>query len=160
MAAVVEIDVSYGSSETVVANVTGIVVGSTDAEPLDTNSYPILKGTNSYEKYTRAHVTSLGGSTSVSNFRVYQSAGTMPTGCTLYYGQTASYTAPVATASTVATALIPTAEPSENLFIGGSSGGSLTAVGYTDYGVFQVQTDGTATAGGSVTITFVYSEVA
>ncbi len=159
MAVTVNIDVSYSSSNTVVSNVTGITMGSADTEPLDTNAYPILKGTNSYEKWTRAHVTSLGTATSVSNFRVYQSAGTMPTGCTLHYGQTATYATPTNAASSIAASTIPTAEPSENLFIAGAAGGSLTAVGYTDYGVFQIQTDSTATAGGSVTITWVYSVV-
>jgi len=162
MAATVQLDVMYGTAPgTAATNVSDISVGSADIYPLNAANNPVAPGANSYERYVRLHVTDMGGSTKINNIRVYRSGSALPTGITLKYGQSTAYATPVNTASSKATADIPTSLPaSENLFIGGASGGALTAAGYSDYAVFQAQLAGTVTAGGSTVISFVYSETA
>jgi len=168
MAATVEIRVSYGSTETVESSdAADLNLLSADLGSGETPSnYPITipqAGTSySYERWFRAYVSSLGGLTKVKNFRVYANSDAPITGTQLNYGQAASYVAPVNTQSSIATSAIPTSEPGENLYIGGSSGGEITSAGeYTDYGVLQLAVPSTATlASGSVTITVAWDEVA
>ncbi len=168
MAAIVEIRVSYGSTETVEAadaadlNLLNADVGSGQ----NPTNYPIpipSEGSNySFERWFRAYVADMGGSSVVKNFRVYADTDAPIPGTILRYGQAAAYQAPVNTASTIATANIPTTEPAENLYIGGTAGGEITAAGsYTDYGVLQLEVPSTASlAGGTANITVMWDEIA
>ncbi|MCL4407725.1 MAG: hypothetical protein M1542_07545 [Thermotogae bacterium] len=161
MAATVQLDVTYGAAPgTVEANVSDLNMGNADVYPLNAVNNPVAPNANSYERYARIHVVDLGGSTKIQNIRVYRSGAALPSGISIKYGQSTAYATPVNTTSAKATVDLPSTLPSENLFIGGASGGSLSATGYSDYAVFQAQLDNTATAGGSTTISFVYSEVA
>ena len=167
MAQTIEFIVSYGNPEvTQSALVSGsnslINFGSADTYPLDQVQYPIQQGENSYERYIRLFVSDFGGSSSISNIRVY-STTTPSQDTTLNYGQTQTYNAPVNTQSTIATQSIPFSLPtSENLYINGQSGNSITPGSssmYSDYAVFQVTSSQTQVAGTTMTINVAYSEV-
>ena len=168
MAQTVEFVVSYGSSEVTQSAVTSgsnalINFGAADTYPLDQVAYPVQQGSNSYERYVRLFVSDFGGSSSISNIRVY--SPTAPSQDTsVNYGQAQTYTAPVDTQSTIATEAIPSTLPgSENLYISGSSGNAITPGStsyYSDYAVFQITSSATQVAGTTMTINVVYSEVA
>lgn len=169
-AATVEIDESNDSAgEVVTHNITNTNMGSVDAANLDAVANPLAPSTNSYEKYQRIHVTAMGGSSKIDNLKVWRdSAPALATGAThltnareTSYVATTTFTAPVATTSSVATQTMPTAEPSgANLGIGGSLTGSLTGVGSSDYLVHQLQLDGSAVAGVTVNMNYQYDETA
>lgn len=164
----IEFVVSYGNPEITQSAITSgsnslINFGSADEYPLDQVSNPIQQGQNSYERFIRLFVTDFGGSSSISNIRVYST--TVPsTDTTLNYGQTQVYPVPTNSQSTIATDSIPTELPSsENLYISGSSGNLITPGStsyYSDYAVFQITSSATQVAGTIMTINVVYSEVA
>ncbi len=167
MAATVEICESNGAGETITHNIGNSNMGSTDAAALTAASYPITPGNNSYEKYQRFHVTAMGGSSKVDNLKVWRTtslganATHLTNARTASYGGAPTYAQPVATTSTPATQTMPTSTPgTANLGIGGSLTGSLTATGYSDYLVHQIQTTGSATAGASMTMNYQYDETA
>lgn len=170
MAATVEISETNGTAPgTVTDGVSNINFGSADSPNLVAANNAIVAGQNSYEKWERFHVTAMGGSTKIDNLRVYWPGGAFPIGTGTYVKtntktsgySSATYATPVTTASTVATVNLATAEPgSANLGIAGSLTGSFSAAGYSDYGVFQVQTNAADTAGSSITIRFRYDEIA
>ncbi len=163
--ATVEICESNTVGETVTHNVTNINYGSSDAPNLVTATYPITRGTNSYEKYERLHVTAMGTSTKIDNIQIWKSAGTLTLGTggdLKVYLKTSAYTAivyatPVTTTSTQATITVPTADPTAaNLGIAGVLTGSLTAVGYSDYFCSQIQTISDAPIGAHAQLTWVF----
>jgi hypothetical protein len=128
-------------------------------------------GTNySYERWFLVRVTAMNDSSVLENFRVWASTATPITGDTSGYTKikyspngTASFTTPVDTASTEADTDIPTADPTtENLYIGGAAGGSITTDGSdTDYMVLQLHVgEGTPLASGSATIYVAWDETA
>lgn len=167
MAATVTIDESNGAGQTVTANITNSNMGSTDAANLDPVANPVSPGNNTYEKWQRFDLTALGGSSAIENLKVWRtgalggSAVHVTNARTTSYGGAATYATPVATTSTVATQTMPTSTPaSANLGIGGSLTGSLTAVGYSDYLVHQIQTNAADTAGSTSTMNYQYDEVA
>jgi len=166
MAATVEICESNGAGETVTHNITNSNMGSTDAANLDPVTYAITPGTNSYEKWQRFHVTNMGGSSAIKDLKVWRTGNLGTNASHKTNARTTSYTAatyaaPTANASTVATQDMPTAEPSSaNLGIAGSLTGQLTGVGYSDYLVHQIQTTSGATAGATCTMNYKYTEVA
>ena len=166
-AATVEICESNGASETVTHNISNTNMGSADSANLDAAANPITAGQNSYEKWQRFHVTAMGGSSEIKNLKVWRtgslggSAVHKTNARESSYGGAATYATPTASASTVATQTMPTSEPAgANLGIGGSLTGSLTAAGYSDYLVHQIQTDAADTAGSSSTMNYQYDEVA
>lgn len=161
--ATVEIDESNTVGETQSTNIANINYGSTDASALTPATHPITRGENSYEKFIRLHVTTLGTSTKVDNIQVWKSAGALSlgTGGSLkVYLKTAAYTAvtfatPVATASSKATEAVPTSDPgAANLGIATSLTGSLTAAGYSDYFCSQIQTAADAPIGAAAQLTW------
>lgn len=166
-AATIHIRVKYGTDTEEVSDAADLnLLGSDLGSGQVTASYPITVpsvGTNySYERKFRLKIEDIGDSSRIQNLRVYANTATPSTGCTIKYGQTSSYAAPVNTASLIATDAIPTSLPgTENLYCGGSAGGYLDATGeYSDYGVLQLAVDTTATSGGNATITIAYDEVA
>ena len=168
MAQTVKFVVSYGNPEVTQDAVTSgsnqlINFGSADTYPLDQVAYPIQQGQNSYERFVRLFVEDFGGSSAISNIRVYTTS-TPSQDTTLNYGQTDTYATPTNADSSIATSPIPTSLPSsENLYIGGQPGNSITLGStskYSDYMVFQVTSSSTQVAGTTMTINVVYSEVA
>jgi len=167
MAATVQIDESNTVSETVTANITNASMGSTDAPNMNPVNYPVTPGNNTYEKWHRFHVTNMGGSSAIESLTVWRtgalggSAVHVTNARTSAYGGAATYATPTASTSTVATQTMPTSNPgSANLGIGGSLTGQLTAVGYSDYLVHQIQSNASDLAGSSYTMNFAYTEVA
>ncbi|MDE1867016.1 MAG: hypothetical protein KGI08_04805 [Thaumarchaeota archaeon] len=167
MAATVEISETNGAGATVTDGISNSNMGSTDAANLDPVANPVAPGGNTYEKYQRIHVTNMGGSSSIQNLQVWRSgalggAAVHKTNArTTTYGGAATYATPVSTASTGATQTMPTSAPgAANLGIGGSLTGTLTAVGYSDYLIHQIQTNAGDTAGSTSTMNYQYDEIA
>jgi hypothetical protein len=167
MSATVQIDESNGSSEAVTANISNSNMGSVDSPNLDPVANPVTPGNNTFEKYQRFHVTALGGSSKIDNLQVWRTgslggAAVHKTNArTTSYVATTSYTQAKSTTSTVATQAMPTSSPgAANLGIGGSLTGSLTAAGYSDYLVHQIQTNAADTAGSTSTMNYQYDETA
>ena len=107
-------------------------------------------GTNySFERYFRAHFT--GTFTSISTITFYKSAGSLGTGIGITCGTTgnATYTTPVNTASSYSSA-VPTTSGGAVSF--GPT--SLSAAGYSYYGVMQMTVASTASSGVVATQTY------
>jgi hypothetical protein len=124
------------------------------ASPADYTSYPITAGNNSYELWIKMHFS--GTFAKVQNAKFWKSSGGPDDGISLKWdGATTAYATPTTANSTVATADVPTASPgSANVSFDGNLAGSLTAAGYTDYIVLQMQTTTAAGAGDTSTYTF------
>lgn len=120
-----------------------------DATAANYSSNPITAGNNSYEVWIRAHFT--GTFNQVDNLQFWMSTNFSPsTGLTVKWkgNNQTSYVTPVTTTSSVATSNVPTSDPgTANVSIGGSLSGNLTAAGYSDYIVLQLQTTTSAAAG-------------
>ncbi len=166
-AAIVEISESNGATEVVTDGITTSDMGSIDAANLDPVANPVIAGNSTYEKWQRVDVTDLGGSSEINNLQVWRVgvlgglATHLTNALTASYVATTAYVAPVSTASTIALTAMPTAAPSSaNLGIGGLLTGSLTAIGYSDYLVHQINTDATDTAGSTSTMNYQYDEIA
>jgi len=168
-AASVQISETNGTSPgSVTDGITNANMGSTDAPNLNPTTYPITAGNNSYEKYLRLRVVAMNDAVKIDNLRVYAPGATFPIGtgtyvktsCTPSGYAAQSYGTPVASVSAKAVVNLPTSEPAKNLGIGGSLAGTFTAAGYSDYAVFQVQTNAADTAGSTITLRFRYDEVA
>lgn len=150
MAAVVELCETNGAAPgTVTHDVANLNVGSTDAAELTPSAAKLTAEADghSFEKWFRMHVTSMGGSTILDNLKVWLSSlgGGWKTGEGMSTNlRTAGYSAetyddPVDTDSAVADQAMPEAEPGgPNLGIGGSLAGQITAPGYSDYAVIQL----------------------
>lgn len=171
MAATVEVRVTYGeagSEQTVESDAPNLnLLSVDDYVTLSTVDNPIVipdAGSNySCERWFRVYVADMGGSSKLKNFRVYADTDEPITNAVLKYGQTDTYDTPKDTASSIATANIPTSEPAENLYIGGAPDGEITTAGnYTDYGVLQLEVPSTTTFGvcSTVNITIMWDEVA
>ena len=166
-AASTQLEESNGVGPVVTILTGDIMAGNNDSYNENINDYPITPGENSYEKYIKLHVTSLGTMTKVDNIKVWKSAGdslgantSLKTNArTSGYGGAPSYSAPVKTASAVATQNMPTSTPaSANLGIGGSLSGSLSAAGYSDFLVMQVQTTSSETVGKEIILSISWDE--
>ena len=120
----------------------------------DYTSYPITAGNNSYEVWLRGHWTD--SFNKIENLQFWKSAGSDAGIAVKWDGDTTAYATPITTNSTLATADVPTADPgTANVSIDASLSGSLTAAGFSDYIVLQMQTTTAAAAGDSSTYTFV-----
>lgn len=167
MAATVQINEFNGAGETKTASITNTNMGSNDSVNLNTTTYPITAGDNSYEKWQKIEVTAMGGSSLIDNLKVWRTGALG--GSTVHetnartssYGGAESYAQPVDTVSTVADQTMPITEPaSANLGIGGSLSGNLSAAGSSDYLVHQLQSDGADTVGSTSTLNYQYDETA
>lgn len=123
------------------------------------NTNPITAGGNSMEIYLAGK---FGGTfNKIENLQFWQSGAFTPsTGLAAYWlvNGTTAYAQP-STAIAVATGAVPTSDPAaENVYIGGATGGSLTAAGASDYIVLQLRTTTAAAAGdtGLAEFTFQY----
>ena len=170
--ATVSIAESNGTTPTITASITNSNMGSVDAVNLDPVANPITAGNNSFEKWQRFNVSNMGTSSAIQNLQVWASAA-LGTGAThKTNARTGSYggaqtfntgTGPLATDRSATygyTQTMPTAAPgAANLGIGGALAGSLTATGYSDYLVTQIQLTGGAVAGATATMSYQYDEV-
>ena len=161
-------DTANATATQIVTNSSGVYqinLINADVYPGDPVQNAIIAGTNSYERWIRLNVVSWAGSSSLSNIRVYISSGTVSANTAFLFGSTPTYAAPTNSNSIIQTTPLPTQLPSSaNWSIGGSLSGSAQLVSqsgstYSDYGVFQLQTSPSATAGSSLTVSVVYSEV-
>ena len=166
-AATVEIDEANGAGETLTHNITNANMGSVDATNLDPVSYPIIAGERSYVKYQKFHVTAMGGSSKVSNLKVWRTgalganASHITNARTTSYAGAITYAEPVDIAVTDVDQTMPTSEPaSANLGIGGSLAGELTTTGSSDYLAHQLTTTASAVAGATMTQNYQYDEIA
>jgi len=167
MAATVSIAESNGAGETITASITNTNMGNTDAVNLDPVAYPIIPGNLTYAKYQRINVSDISTSSAILNLKVWRTGAlggsathVTNAGTTTNYSPL-SYATPVATAITSVDNTMPTSAPAtENLGIGGALGASLTANGYSDYLVHQIDSDAADVAGSTSTMNYQYDEVA
>ena len=168
-AATIVISETNGSGETVTSNISSVNFGSADSVNLTASAYPITPGNNSFEKYIRLQISAMGDATQIDNIQVYAPSASFPVGTGTFLKSNlvtsgysaATYAAPVATTSTVATTNSSTTVPgSANIGIASSLTGALTSAGYSDYIVLQIQTHASDTAGTTITLRFQWDEVA
>lgn len=130
------------------------------ASPADYTSYPITAGNNSYEIWLRGHFT--GTFNKIQTAKFWKSSGDLGTGISILWdGTTVAYVTPIKTTSSIATDAIPTSSPSSaNVSFGGDLDGNITAAGYTDYIIMQMQTTVATSAGDTniYTYTMTYQE--
>ena len=167
MAAIVTIDESNGALEAQEVDIANSNMGNVDDAELDPVAYPITPGENSYEKWQRFNVSDMNGSSEISNLKVWRTgalggAAVHKTNAkTSDYAGAPTYATPVKTASAIAINAMPISAPvSANLGIGGSLAGALTAEGYSDYLVHQIQTNVADVAGSESVLNFQYDEIA
>ena len=124
------------------------------ASAADYTSYPITAGNNSYEVWLKGHFT--GSFNKIQNAKFWKSDGSFGTGEAIKWdGVTTAYVTPVTSESTSCTADVPTTSPgSANVSFGGDLGGSITAAGFSDFIIMQMQTTTAAEAGDTETFTF------
>ena len=175
MAATVSIAETNGTAPgTETASITNSNMGDADAVNLVAADYPVAPNTNSFEKWQKFNVTSMGGSSRVKTLKVWR-PGALGTGAThktnareTSYSGAETYNDPSKTDRSATyhySQTMPTSEPAgANLGIGGSRTGEITAAGNSDFLVHQLQLDGTAVAGVALTgangMTYKYTEVA
>ena len=169
MAATVEVDEENGKSSSPVLthNVSNSNMGSADASSLNPIDNPIVPGRNSFEKWQLIHVIDMSTSSSINNIRVWRSGSLganaihLTNASVSSYGKEAKYRTPTDSTSPVAVFSMPTSSPgSANLGIGGSLTGSLTAAGYSDFLVHQIQTTPAAMAGSTTVMNYQFDETA
>lgn len=167
MAATVRINEYNGAGATETTNIGDTDMGSVDQANLDPVANPIVPGANAFEKWQKFQVTAMGGSSKIHNLKVWRTgalggAAVHKTNArTTAYGGAETYSTPTANTSTKATQTMPSSEPgSANLGIGGALAGELTAAGYSDYLVQQMQTNAGDVAGSTSTLNYQYDEVA
>jgi len=116
------------------------------AVPADYSSNPITAGNSSMEVYLRGHFT--GTFNSIDNGQFWESTAFSPaTGLQVTFdGNNVTYATPSTTDNTHGN--VPTADPgTANVSFAGTLGGSITAAGYSDYIVLQLDTTVSAAAG-------------
>lgn len=119
---------------------------SDSATAADYSSNPITAGNSSYGVYIRGHFT--GTFNKIENLQFWQSTAFSPsTGLQVTFkGHTTSYATPSATDN--GNSSVPTSDPATaNVDFGGSLAGNITAAGYSDYIVLQLDTTSSAAAG-------------
>jgi len=137
----------YNSSSSSFDVATNLNFGSTKSANLNTQLYPILANSYSYEKWIKVKFD--GIFTTVSDVKFYKSAGSYVTGEQINFtGEETTWATPINTVSTVATTSLPISEPaSANVSIGGNLAGTLATGETTDFIVIQSSIDANASAG-------------
>jgi len=163
--ATVYLSESNGAGPTVTDNITNCNYGNTDAFQLVPATWPIPVSENSYTKWWRIKLDALGGSNKIANLQIWKSVGAYVTGEGIQTNlRTSGYvntTYVTPTKTTYTNQVMPIAAPgSANLGIAGVLSGELTAQGYSDYMVSQLQTTGSTPPGNAnqKTLTFQYDE--
>ena len=107
----IEFNASTGGPGTHVGTTaTNVNFGNTDAVNLAVASYPIAAASNSFAKYLKINIS--GSYTSISNAKLYKSAGNYVTGESLLFSGSVAYAAPATT--TTGDPAIPTSLPGSN----------------------------------------------
>jgi len=166
MAVVCVIDEQYGTDPgTAQTNIGNLNFGSISSYEIVVATYPIYVDANSYEKWIRMYLT--GINVFADNFKCWKSAGAYVTaeGIDTNLRESAwvdsTYATPIATESTLATQIMPVAEPSgQNVGSGGDLVTQMVADGRTDYIIMQLQTGATTPTGAvnQKTFTFQWDE--
>jgi len=162
MSATFQFSESNGVGETETVPITNLNFGSEDSVNINTTSHPVIRGTNSFEKYIRAKFTSTY--TEISNMKFWKSAGTLLTDEVIKAATNQAFVTPSATANadsavptTEGTALTVQSAEGDATIVYGASGVS----GYTKY--IRLQTSSTVStptgAANQKTFTFQYDEV-
>lgn len=169
MSAIVEIDEQNGetSSPFLTHNISNSNMGSVDQPDLNPLENPIAAGESSYEKWQYIHVIDMGTSSKISNLQVWRSGALgasaihVTNATTSNYAGSVNYSTPIKSKSNVAVNQMATSAPGHpNLGIAGSLAGILTAPGYSDFLVHQIQTSPSALSGNSTTMNYQYDESA
>ena len=132
------------------------IASGADATTVPAANTVTIPGTGtaySYERYFQGRWT--GTWTSITNVKFWKQAGSLGTGVTIKAGDSTgqTYTAAVVTASSVATADIPTVVGSA-LDLTPASAITPSTQEYSDYGVMQMHVASTAAAGNIGTQTY------
>lgn len=159
MAATYEWSESNLVGEVVQDNIANLNFGDIDDHELTPATYPVVAGTNAYEKYIRAKFSSTF--TEISNMKFWKSAGEYKTGEDIHAAENVAYAQPVKTTSSVATVTIPITEGTALHIHSAAGTDTITAPGYTKYICLQLQTTGSTPAGAvnQKTFTFQYDEI-
>lgn len=161
MAATFQWNQRVGSSASVTTTDLGVsgnlfnFKSSDDVSAANYTANPVTAGNASYEVWLRAHFT--GTFNQIQNVQFWKSSGTLGTGEAIKWddGGNATYGTPTSATSGKATTTIPTADPgSSNVSINSSQSSSLSAAGFSDYIVLQLQTTTAAEAGDTESFTF------
>jgi len=176
MGATVQVAETNGPSATSVETIdpANLNMGSDDSAELVPATYPITAQADghAFEKWLRFYVSLMGGSNIVDNLKVWISSlgGGWKTGegmttnmrTTGYVQATYPTGGPIEVDSTVATQVMPEAEPGgPNLGISGGLGGQIVAApNYSDWAVLQLDVSNLTPAGSvnQKTLTFQYDE--
>lgn len=168
-AATVNISESNGVGETVTDAISNINFGSIDAPNLVAASHPIIQAEQSFNKYLRFHVASMGDSTTIKDLRIWKSAGAYVVGEGIFIkdfvfnGNSAvTYATPTETPNLAPYGTFYISDPGSAVIdIGGSLAGTIgSAPAYSGYFALILQT-GASTPVGPVntkTITAQYDE--
>lgn len=169
MAATVEIDEQNGKtgSPALTHNIANSNMGNSDSSNMNPTASPITPGGNSFEKWQLIHVIDMNTSSSIANIRVWRSGilganavHSTNASVTSYQGE-AKYRTPSDTVSDIAIHSMPGTIPgSANLGVGGSLTTSITASGYSDFLVHQIQTTEAALSGSTTVMNYSYDETA
>lgn len=148
-------------------NISNCNYGSADDPNLTISSSTIGSGNNSYEKYWKVDYVEDFDSSQIEDAKIWR-LGDLGGSTTHKIGHTTSFTQPVTTGSSVATATFPETENSNgtngvplggNIERSGVAGASFTVDGHqSDYIVSQIQTDSGDSGATTFTIMFSWFE--
>lgn len=167
MVADIEIVESNGYPPTL-TTITNVNMGSADIPNMVAEQYPITPGYNSYVKWQRFHVISMGGASQVRYFKIWVSAN-LVTSATLYsnatfasYNPATPFRPPSASSYYWARYPVLTSCPATaNLGVNGATTNSLSSsTPYSDYLAMQIRTDTSVLQGTIVTMNYQYEEIA
>ena len=147
MPASLQFSESNGAGETIQDGISNVNFGSNDSYDLNTATYPVIRGANSFSKYIRGKFT--GTWSVISNMKFWKSSGAYVTDEAINAGFNATFATPSQTST--GDSLIPDSEPSQNVnsFEGDATivyGGSGVS-GYTGYIRLQLATSGSTPTG-------------
>jgi hypothetical protein len=146
------------TSEVVTDGIANLNFGSNDSYELNTTTYPIPRGTASFEKYLRCKFS--GTFTEISNIKYWRSDVLgYKTGETLKAAANVAFATPSATPN--ADSDIPLSEGTSLAIQSAAGTSTITAPGYTKYIRNQLQTTGSTPSGVvfQKTLTCQYDEI-
>jgi len=143
MAATFQFSESNTVAETVTDGISNLNMGSNDSINLNTSTYPIIVGQNSFSKYLRAKFSSTF--TEISNMKFWKSVGTLVTGETIKAAANVAFATPSQTGT--GDSDIPTTEGTALAIQAADGSSTIVAVGYTKYIRLQLNTTGSSPSG-------------
>lgn len=167
MVADVEVVESNGFTPTL-TTITNTNMGSADVPNMTPEQYPITPGYNSFVKWQRFHVISMGGASQVRYFKIWASVN-LVSGATLYsnatfasYNPATPFIAPSSGSYYWARYPVLTSCPATaTIGVNGATTNSLSAsTPYSDYIALQIRTDPSVALGTVITLNYQYEEIA